>query len=119
MKQLTVVFCSHVLAAHLYRSDDNGGGRQPQRSRSHSKTPGGGSSGDRRKQERQARHRSPSHEEEGQITDRYSSCCMRPRFREVYFTVFVEHIVISMSSYNIWAHVSLWLGVCDFCMVSY
>ena len=73
MKQLTAVFCSHVLAAHLYRSDDNGGGRQPQRSRSHSKTPGGGSSGDRRKQERQARHRSPSHEEEGQITDRYSS----------------------------------------------
>ncbi|DBA91866.1 TPA: hypothetical protein ACH3X1_016000 [Trebouxia sp. C0004] len=54
----------------LHRSDENGGGRQPQRSRSHSKTPGGGSSGDRRKQERQARHRSPSHEEEGQITDR-------------------------------------------------
>ncbi|KAL0035004.1 hypothetical protein WJX79_005823 [Trebouxia sp. C0005] len=44
--------------------------RQPQRSRSHSMAPGGGPSGDRRKQERQARRRSPSHEEEGQITDR-------------------------------------------------
>ncbi|DBA67722.1 TPA: hypothetical protein ACH3X2_001308 [Trebouxia sp. C0005] len=53
-----------------HRSDDNGGGRQPQRSRSHSMAPGGGPSGDRRKQERQARRRSPSHEEEGQITDR-------------------------------------------------
>ena len=140
MKQLTVVFCSHVLAAHLYRSDGNGGGRQPQRSRSHSKTPGGRSSGDRRKRERQARHRSPSHEEEGQITDRYSSYSMHPPSPKVYFTVFVEHVCVNMSSlvcsmsawcsicfillaatrmssYNIWGHVSLWHEICDVWMV--
>ena len=85
MQQLTVVFCSRVLTAHLYRGDDNGGGRQPQRSRSRSKTPGGGSSGDRRKQQRQARHRSPSHEEEGQITDRYSSYSMHLPFQNVFY----------------------------------
>ena len=45
--------------------------------RSHTQTPGGVSSGGRRKQERQLRLRSPSHEEEGQITDRSNiQCCL-------------------------------------------
>ncbi len=85
VNQLTVMFYYHVLTAHLYRGDDNGGGRHRQRSRSHSKTPGGGSSGDRHKRERQVRHRSPSHEEEGQITDRYSSHSMHPPFPKCNF----------------------------------
>ena len=45
--------------------------------RSHTQTPGGVSRGGRRKQERQLRLRSPSHEEEGQITDRSNiQCCL-------------------------------------------